>query len=124
MTAENDWALQGTYYECCRIEGQCPIWFGRDLWEKPCTNLATYQIHKGQVQNVDMRGIVIIHHRNGIGPKFTDYITKGVKEGAIYISDNAIDEQREVLEPFVRNHMGAEGWGEMSWCQVCQSQHN
>ena len=110
VTNEKAWALRGNYYECCRMEGQCPIWFGRDLWKEPCTNLATYQIQEGQIQDVDMKGIVIIHHRNGIGPKFTDYMMKGVKEGVVYISDNATDEQREVLKSFVRNHLGAERW--------------
>ena len=111
MITKKSWRLEGTYYECCRIEGQCPLWFGRDLWKEPCTNLATYQIDEGQIQNVDMKGIVIIHYRNGLGPKFTDYMAKGgVKEGAVYISENATDEQRLVLEPFVRNHMSAERW--------------
>ena len=111
MIAEKGWLLKGTFYECCIREGQCPLWLGRDLWEEPCTNFATYQVKQGQIQGVDVKGIVIIHHRNGIGPNFAEYVAKGVKEGAAYISNNATALQRKILEPFVRSHLGAERWG-------------
>jgi hypothetical protein len=105
------WMLKGNFFESCRTEGHCPLWFGRDLWDnKPCVNFATYQIEEGQIDNVDMKGITIIHHQDGIGPTFAE-LMKGVKEGAVYISDNATDAQKKVLEPFVKKHLGAEGWG-------------
>jgi hypothetical protein len=107
---QKGWMLKGNFYECCRTEGHCPLWFGRDMWGKPCVNFATYQIKEGQIDNVDMKGITIIHHQDGIGPTFAE-LMKGVREGAAYISDNATDEQRKILEPFVKNHLGAEGWG-------------
>jgi hypothetical protein len=56
-----------------------------------------------------MAGIIIIQHQDGIGPKFVD-MAKGIKEGATYISDNALDQQRRILESFVKNHLGAERW--------------
>jgi hypothetical protein len=107
--AQKGWRLKGTFYECCRIEdGHCGLWFGRDL-PKPCTNLATYQIKEGKIRGVDMSGITVILHKDGIGPKFSD-LAKGVKEGAGYISDNATDEQREILEPFVTEDLSIERW--------------
>jgi hypothetical protein len=109
MTAQKGWRLKGTFYECCRVEdGHCGLWFGRDL-PRPCTNLATYQIKEGKIQGVDMSGIIIILHKDGIGPKFSD-LAKGVKEGAAYISDHATDEQRKILEPFVAEDLSAEKW--------------
>jgi hypothetical protein len=105
------WMLKGDFYECCRTEGHCPLWFGRDMWDnKPCVNFATYDIKEGKINGVDMKGITIIHHQDGIGPTFAE-LMKGVREGAAYISDNATDEQKKILEPFVKNHLGAEGWG-------------
>jgi hypothetical protein len=98
MNTQKDWALKGVFYECCRREGHCSLWFGRELWEEPCTSFATLQIKEGQIDNIDMSGIIIILHGDGIGPKFAD-VAKGV-ELAVYISDNATDEQRKVLEPF------------------------
>ena len=44
MDAKKDWALNGIFYECCRIaDGHCALWFGRDLLDA-CTNVATYDI--------------------------------------------------------------------------------
>jgi hypothetical protein len=110
MTTQKNWTLKGTLYECCRTEGHCPLWFRRDLWGEPCVNLMTFDIKEGQVQNVDMRGIMMIRHQDGIGPKYADFM-KSIKEVALYISDNATDEQREILETFVTKHMGAEKAG-------------
>jgi hypothetical protein len=98
MTAQQNWALKGVLHECCRREGHCSLWFGRELWEEPCTSLATFEIKEGQIENIDMSGIIIILCGDGIGPTFAD-IAKGI-ELAVYISDNATDEQRRVLEPF------------------------
>ena len=109
MAIQNDWMLKGTFFECCRIEdGHCALWFGRDL-PKACANLETYQIQEGQIQNIDMKGIILMFHQNGIGPKLAD-LMKGAREGAAYISDNATGEQRKVLEPFIKEHMNAGRW--------------
>jgi hypothetical protein len=107
MTTQKNWALKGTVYESCRVEGHCPLWFGRDLWGEPCVNLMAFHIKEGQVQNVDMKDVIILRHQDGIGPKYADF-RKSIKEVALYINDNVTKEQREVLEPFVTNHMGAE----------------
>ena len=109
MTAQKDWMLKGTFYECCRVlDGHCGLWFGRDL-TKACANLLTYQIKEGQIQNVDMKDIIITCHMDGIGPKHTD-LAKGVKEGAAYISEHATDEQRKILEPFIMEHLEGRMW--------------
>jgi hypothetical protein len=112
MTNNTSWMLKGNFYECCRTEGHCPLWFGRDMWDDACVNFATYQVEEGQIGGVDMKGIVIIHHQDGIGPTFAE-LMKGVREGAVYISDNATAEQKDVLETFVKSHLGSEGWGRL-----------
>jgi hypothetical protein len=110
MAAQNNWTLKGVFFESCRVEdGHCGLWFGRDL-PRACANLETYQILEGQIQNIDMKGIVLMFHQDGIGPKVAD-LMKGAGEGAAYISDNATDEQRKVLEPFIKEHMNAGRWG-------------
>jgi hypothetical protein len=106
MAKEEDWTLKGTFYECCRaLDGQCGLQFGREL-PHPCACLATYQVKEGQIQNVDMTGIIILFHMDGIGPKPDDV----VDEGAVYISDNATEERREILEPFVMEKMEGRMW--------------
>ncbi len=109
MSSQNKWSLKGVFYECCRMEGHCPLWFGRDLWDKPCTNFITYQVTEGNINNLDMVGITIITQQNDIGPKFND-LDKPKKEGAIYISDTATKEQRTILEPFTKINMRADRW--------------
>jgi hypothetical protein len=97
--------IKGETYECCRTEGHCPLWFGRDMWDKTCVNLQAYLIKEGHINGVDMKGIIILWHKDIIGPKFSD-LAAGPGESAVYISDNATPEQRKVLEPFVTTKMG------------------
>jgi len=109
MNEEKNWTLKGIFYECCRVEdGHCALWFGRDL-PRACANMATYQITEGHIQNVDMKGIIITQQQEGIGPKVAD-MAKGAEEGASYVSDNANDEQREVLESFLKTEIGIRPW--------------
>ena len=93
MDKNKNWSLKGTFYECCRVDdGHCALWFGRDL-PRPCANMETLQITEGHIQNVDMKGVVIMLHQEGIGPKAAD-MANGAAEGAAYMSDNVTDEQR------------------------------
>jgi hypothetical protein len=108
-----EWELSGKYYESCRMEGHCPLWFGRNLWgERGCVNFETWEIVTGHIGVVDVSGIIIVRHQDGIGPKAADLGKPGgISEGAVYVSDNASEEQRKVLTPFVKNNMGMELWG-------------
>jgi hypothetical protein len=109
MNDKKNWMLKGVFYECCRVQdGHCALWFGRDL-PTACTNMATYQITEGHIQNVDMKGVVIMQHQEGIGPKVTD-MAKGAKDGASYISDNVNNEQRDLLEAFLKTDLGIRPW--------------
>jgi hypothetical protein len=109
MDEKKNWMLKGVFYECCRVEdGHCALWFGRDL-PRACANMATYQIKEGRIQDVDMKGVVIMQHQEGIGPRVAD-MAKGAEEGASYVSDNANDEQRGVLELFLRENLGIRPW--------------
>ena len=106
MADINNWTLKGTFFECCRaLDGQCGLQLGREM-PHPCTAFATYQIREGQIEGVDMKGINIIFLMDGIGPKPGDV----VDEGAAYISDNATEEQRKLLEPFVIEEMEGRMW--------------
>jgi hypothetical protein len=71
--------------------------------------MATYQIAEGHIQNVDVKGVVIILHQDGIGPTVAELLN-GADEGASYISDNVNDEQRNVLEAFLKTDLGIRPW--------------
>jgi hypothetical protein len=115
MSTNKSWDLQGVFYECCRMEGQCPYAFGRDTWGDPCTNIGTYEIKKGHIGSVDMKGILMIAHQTAISPRFADLSWDkkgGIEAGAWYITEKATEEQRKILEPFVIDHFGAQRWKE------------
>ena len=109
MNEKKDWTLEGVFYECCRVEdGHCGLWFGRDL-PRACANMETYQLSGGRIQGVDMKGVVIMQHQEGIGPKGAD-MRGGAEAGAAYISDRANNEQRAVLEEFLKTNLGIKPW--------------
>ncbi|MBN1653062.1 MAG: DUF1326 domain-containing protein [Deltaproteobacteria bacterium] len=106
---DQPWVIKGTYYECCRANGNCPLTFGRDMVDGPCVNLATYQVTEGQIEGVDIKGAVYTIHADGIGPKFVDLFpgNKGIAEIAIYIDEKATSEQKKILEPFLSTRLTA-----------------
>ena len=111
---EQKWLLKGVFYECCRANGYCPIWFGRDLVDGPCVNLATHEVTEGQIKGVDMKGVIFIYHGDGIGPRSSD-LAPGtnrakIDEGALYIADSVTAEQKEILEHFLTTHLTSRRW--------------
>lgn len=100
------WRMKGVWYESCAAQGQCAHYFGRDR-DEPCKSFQVFQIKEGQIDNVDVGGIFVITPVDLFSAKFADLMMKG-GEGGIYISDNATEEQRKVLEPFFANNVP--GW--------------
>jgi hypothetical protein len=105
------WLLRGVAYVCCRTNGHCPLNFGRDILDGPCKSLNTYQVTEGQIKGIDMKNIIFTFHSDGIPAKSADIIAgKKIDEGAVYIGDNATEEQKKILEPFLRTHLRATVW--------------
>jgi hypothetical protein len=97
------WKIKGNWYESCASEGHCSFYFGRDR-EEPCRQFVLFQIIEGQIDNVDVGGILVITVTDLFSRKAADVITKG-GVGGIYISDTATEKQRKVLEPFFINNV-------------------
>ena len=95
--------MKGSWYEACASEGLCSIYFGRDT-EAPCKSFQLFQIKEGQIDNVDVGGILVITVVDLFSPKFTEVMLQG-GEGGLYISEAASEEQRRVLEPFFSNNV-------------------
>lgn len=111
-TQTQPWLLRGTFIECCRVQdGHCALWLGRDL-PHACVNMATYRVREGHIQGVDMAGVVLVYHQDGIGPSI-DSLSRGIKEGAVYIGDRVSARQGQILESFVRQNLGIRPWGEL-----------
>jgi hypothetical protein len=97
----SNWQISGKWWECCIREGQCPLWFGRDLTpeEGKCATLQTWLIKEGKIQNVDMAGVTLVHCIWEVGLTMAEW-TLGVPEiGAIYIDEKTTEEQRKILKP-------------------------
>ena len=92
------WNIKGTWHESCAAEGHCPFYFGRDR-DEPCKQFVLYQIDEGQIDGVAISGIPVVTITDLYSEKMADLMTKG-GEGAIYISSDATEEQRKVLETF------------------------
>ena len=76
------WLIKGNFIECCAQVGHCPLRFGRDIpGGITCESFVTLKINEGHINDVDMKDIVLIYLRTGIGPKYSDII-KGLDKGA------------------------------------------
>jgi hypothetical protein len=101
---KSGWFIKGIYNEACAAEGQCPFYFGRDK-EGGCMYFMVIRILEGEVNGVDLSGVTVIYNGMITYSKYEDLVQNG-EEVAIYISDTATPDQREVLDPFVSNGMG------------------
>ncbi|MDY6916341.1 MAG: DUF1326 domain-containing protein [Chloroflexota bacterium] len=100
------WRMKGTWYETCASQGQCAYYFGRDR-EEPCTSFHLFEIKEGEIDGVDVSGILVMAIADSLGPRFADLLGQG-GDGGIYITDRATEEQRKALEPFFVNNVP--GW--------------
>ncbi len=98
--------MKGTWYETCAAQGQCAHYFGRDR-DEPCKSFQLFEIKEGEIDGVDISGILVMELADLFSPKFADLLGQG-GEGGIYISDKTTEEQRKVLEPFFMNNVP--GW--------------
>jgi len=99
------WQLKGIYNEACASEGHCPYYFGRDK-EGGCRYFMVFRITQGIVNDVDLAGITTVYIGDLPHATFAEVLEKG-SEGAIYISDTATPEQREILDVLAVNALGA-----------------
>jgi hypothetical protein len=65
-----------------------------------------FRIEEGKVNDVDLSGITAIYQGDLPHANFQEVLERG-SNGGIYVSDNATPEQREVLDSFVVNSLGA-----------------
>ncbi len=98
------WQIKGTYNEACASEGPCPYYFGRDK-VGGCRYFMVFRIQEGKVNDVDLSGITTMYMGDIPHPSFEELMNLG-SEGAIYISDNATPNQREILDTLAVESLG------------------
>jgi len=99
-----DWEIKGIYNEACASEGYCPYYFGRDK-EGGCRYFMVFRIEEGKVGGVDLAGITAIYLGDLPHSTYAE-VTRAGSEGAIYISDTAGPEQREILNTLAVEALG------------------
>lgn len=98
------WTVTGTYNETCASEGHCPYYFGRDV-DGGCRYFMVFRLESGAVNDVDLSGITVVYNGDIPTSTFAEFMQHG-SEAGIYVSDNATEEQRRVLEPLVSTNIG------------------
>lgn len=101
---EPGWEIKGQYNEACASEGHCPYYFGRDK-EGGCRYFMVFRIQEGKVNGVDLSGITAIYVGDLPHSTYAEVMEKG-SEGAVYISDKATPEQREIMDNLAGQALG------------------
>jgi hypothetical protein len=84
--------LEGRLLEVCDCRVLCPCWIGEDPDNGTCDTIVAYHFDKGVIDGVDVtdRTIAIVAHLPG-------NILKGNWRVAVYVDDNASNEQMDAL---------------------------
>jgi hypothetical protein len=90
------WLIKGLYNEACASEGQCPYYFGRDK-EGGCRYFMAFRIREGMANGVNLSGVTTVYVGDLPHSAYAEVMEKG-SEGAVYISDRATPEQREIMD--------------------------
>jgi hypothetical protein len=84
--------LEGRLLEVCNCNVLCPCWIGEDPDNGTCDTIVAWRIDKGNVDGVDVGGntIAAVAHVPG-------NILEGNWSAAIYVDENASDDQEKAL---------------------------
>ena len=84
--------LEGRLLEVCDCNVLCPCWIGEDPDNGTCDAVVAYQFDKGTVDGVDVSGLTL-----ALLPSIPGNILQGNWKVAVFVDDEATDEQQEAL---------------------------
>jgi hypothetical protein len=90
--ADNDWKLEGTYFETCNCNVACPCVFLSPPTEEDCTVLISWHIDKGHFNNVDLNGLNMAMAVHSPG-----HMMEVKWDAVVYVDDRASEEQKNAL---------------------------
>ena len=88
------WSLEGNYAENCNCDIMCPCLFLQTPTEGFCEAMLVWDIKKGHLNDVKLDGLKVSIWLHAPGPQ----LTEGGFKIALYIDENASDEQATALE--------------------------
>ena len=86
------WSLEGSYFETCNCEVECPCIFLSDPSHGDCTVLAAWHIEEGEFDSVNLGGMNVVGLFHSPGN-----MVKTKWRAALYIDDSASNEQMDAL---------------------------
>lgn len=96
-----DWTLEGTYMEACNCKEACPCVFLSPPSEGECTALVAWRIDSGQMGDVDLSGRTAV-----MAAHAPTTMIEGNWTAALYLDDEASDEQRDALLSILSGRAG------------------
>ncbi len=88
------WSLEGDYAENCNCDIMCPCLYLQTPTEGFCEAMLVWDIKKGHLNDVTLDGLKVSIWLHAPGPQ----LTEGGFKIALYIDENATDEQATALE--------------------------
>jgi hypothetical protein len=89
---EMAYQLEGRLLEVCDCNVLCPCWIGENPDYGTCDAVTAYQVDKGTVDGVDISGLTL-----ALVPHIPGNILQGNWKVAVFVDDEATDEQQEAL---------------------------
>ena len=93
--------LEGDLLEVCDCNVLCPCWIGEDPDNGTCRSALAYRIEKGEVDGVDVSGLVV-----GVAAYIPGNILKGNLRVVRYVDDRATPAQETALLAAFRGKLG------------------
>lgn len=90
--AENDWKLEGTYFETCNCNVACPCVFLSPPTEGICTVLVAWHIDKGHFNGVQLDGLNM-----ALGAHSPGNMVEVQWDAVVYVDEKATEEQKNAL---------------------------
>lgn len=93
--------LEGRLLEVCDCRVLCPCWIGEDPDNGTCDTIVAWRFDEGAIDGVDVSGttIALIAHVPG-------NILQGNWKAAVYVSDNATEQQQEAILKVYTGQLG------------------
>ena len=88
------WSLKGDYAESCNCDLMCPCLYLQSPTKGFCEAMLVWDISEGNLGDVKLDGLKVSAWLHAPGPNLTD----GGFQLALYIDENATDEQAAAIE--------------------------
>lgn len=87
---KQQWSIKATYHESCSCNAPCPCPFGLPMTNSFCKLNSLLEIHEGQFDNIDLKGVKVI--LSGYAGEWGEY----------YFSETTTNKQKHSIENILK----------------------